>query len=805
MNRKALNICVSAFYILASALWSEAAVPAGYYDKCEGKSGKELLQALYSTISDHTNVGYDGLWNVYKKSDVRPDGTLWDIYTTKAWQSNFTKCGNYSVVGDCVNREHSLPQSWWGGGKATQYSDAFHLYPTDGKVNGQRSNFPYGECANGTRLPSNGSVQALGKLGNCTFSGYSGTVFEPDDQYKGDLARSYFYMAACYNGIVSNWRSGNGDKVFAGNNYPVFTDWTLRLLLKWSRQDAVSEKETNRNEAIYTFQRNRNPFIDHPEMVEHIWGDKKTQPWYSNATSQPEILLPVKDYAVNLGQAAVGVPRSVKVQVKCANLTEALSLRTTGNYSVTPTTLTAAAACAGTEVTVTLLATSPGDAEGRLDISSSEVSRSVDLTATVLSGLPAEVTDVTSGGFIVRWVNLHGTTGTDYKVHVLQGNAAVPGFPMSVPSTAEELKVEGLDPLTDYVVRVEAPAVTSKDVNVTTADLMPYIQLLFDGTLHFDAEPDVVSEAAELLLNVENVAEPIVIKVNKPFEVSTDKSSWGESVNLDPEEERFYLRIAASPAGNYTTEITITAGSYTADDYEATATVAAPVNFVETWEFPEADNNGSYSAKEVKAVACRWAISNGGFWPGQDKTYNKSTVLRLGKENNSSVAMAEDKERGLGTVTFEAVKYGTDEAPKVTLEYSTDGGNSWTHAADFTIENTSKNPMTKYRAVINATGNGRIRLRQTSGKRWILDNIGITDHTSLAAVDALDYHTWDAWSRDGKLVIEVREKPRTIAVYGMDGITRFNSEVGCDTVSVNVPKGLYIVVSDDFSRRVLVK
>ena len=76
------------------------------------------------------------------------------------------------------------------------YSEAFHIYPTDGKVNGQRSNFPYGECAKGTTLPSNGSVKALGRLGDCTFHGYSGTVFEPDDQYKGDFARSYFYMAA---------------------------------------------------------------------------------------------------------------------------------------------------------------------------------------------------------------------------------------------------------------------------------------------------------------------------------------------------------------------------------------------------------------------------------------------------------------------------------------------------------------------------------------------------------------------------------------------------------------------------------
>lgn len=253
----------SVFAALTAALISTASaeIPAGYYDSCTGKTGKELLQALYQKITSHTNVGYDGLWNVYKKSDVRADGTLWDIYTTKRWSSSFTKCGNYKLIGDCVNREHSMPKSVWGGGSSAQYSDAFHLYPTDGKVNGQRSNYPYGECANGTRLPDNGSVQALGKLGTCTFSGYSGKVFEPDDEYKGDLARSYFYMATCYNNIISSWTQGEMGNMMGGNNYPVFKTWAVNLLLKWARQDEVSQKEIDRNDAIYSFQHNRNPFL----------------------------------------------------------------------------------------------------------------------------------------------------------------------------------------------------------------------------------------------------------------------------------------------------------------------------------------------------------------------------------------------------------------------------------------------------------------------------------------------------------------------------------------------------------------
>ena len=347
--RKLASLLIASAWMLNGV----AAEPTGYYTSCEGYHGQALLSALSSKIASHTNVGYDGLWNVYKDSDMRPDGTLWDIYTTKAWPASFSKCGNYKLIGDCVNREHSLPKSWWGKGKSTQYSDAFHLYPTDGKVNGQRSNFPYGECSGGKRLPNNGNVRALGRLGSSTFPGYSGTVFEPDDEYKGDLARTYFYMATAYNSQIGRWTQGNGNQFFAGNSFPVFKSWSLELLLKWHRQDPVSQKEIDRNEGVYKHQKNRNPYIDHPELVEYIWGTKNTVDWTLNATADPEIVSPAEGTIVAVGTTATGVTRSRKVAVKGASLTEALSLSVAGSgFSVSPTSVSAADANKGTEVTV---------------------------------------------------------------------------------------------------------------------------------------------------------------------------------------------------------------------------------------------------------------------------------------------------------------------------------------------------------------------------------------------------------------------------------------------------------------------
>ena len=264
---------------------ANAAEPEGYYSACEGKTGEALLKSLLSVVGPHTKIDYKtGLWEVYKTSDVRPDGTLWDMYSTKQWPKNFTKCGNYKVVGDCVNKEHSMPKSWFDDAYP-MYSDAYHLYPTDGKVNGQRSNHPFGECANGKYLAANGNVKPLGRLGTSTFPGYTGTVFEPDDQYKGDFARTYFYMAAAYNDRISSWHSD----MMAGNNYPVYREWAVNMLLKWSRQDPVSEKEIVRNEEVSKHQKNRNPFIDHPEMAEYIWGDKSDQRWSSTSSNLPEL------------------------------------------------------------------------------------------------------------------------------------------------------------------------------------------------------------------------------------------------------------------------------------------------------------------------------------------------------------------------------------------------------------------------------------------------------------------------------------------------------------------------------------
>lgn len=250
-----------------------AQIPSGYYSTATG-TGYTLKTQLYNIIKGHTDNGYAGLYTTYQTSDVdnfyENDGTVLDMYSENpsgtdpyTYTTGTTqRCGNYSVEGDCYNREHIIPQSVFNE-QSPMVADAHFITPTDGKVNGMRSNYPHGNVNSATYTSQNGS-----KLGSSAVSGYSGTVFEPINDFKGDIARMYFYFATRYENTVA----GYSYAMFNGSSNQVFTTAFLNMLLAWHAQDPVSAREIARNNAIYSRQNNRNPFIDHPEYVNQIWG-----------------------------------------------------------------------------------------------------------------------------------------------------------------------------------------------------------------------------------------------------------------------------------------------------------------------------------------------------------------------------------------------------------------------------------------------------------------------------------------------------------------------------------------------------
>lgn len=255
--------------LLSTALSLQAQAPPGYYNPAAGLTGQPLLIALNGIINDHTSVTYNSLYTYFQLTDKKTDNTVWDMYSDNPagtppyvyYYNSGDECGTYTAEGDCFNREHSWPKSWFGGEIMPMYSDLFHLYPTDGWVNNKRGNYSYGTVSSAQWTSQNGS-----KVGNCSWPGFSGVVFEPIDAYKGDFARTYFYMSTRYYGEDSGW---TGSDMTAGSQ---LKPWAKAMLLEWSSQDTVSQKEINRNNAVYLIQGNRNPFIDNPHYAIDIWG-----------------------------------------------------------------------------------------------------------------------------------------------------------------------------------------------------------------------------------------------------------------------------------------------------------------------------------------------------------------------------------------------------------------------------------------------------------------------------------------------------------------------------------------------------
>lgn len=277
------------FSLLLSGL-TFAQIPNGYYNNATG-SGYTLKTQLKNIISaNYTTRSYDALKSLYRLNNEKNgfqdkyyenDNTILDIYSENPTGSdpyNFTpgnkECGNYSGESSCYNREHLVAQSYFKEA-SPMVSDAFHIWPTDGYVNGRRSNYPFGVVGNATWTSKNGSK--LGNNLNQGYSaGYSNLVFEPIDEFKGDVARAFLYFATRYEdrltSFAGNRNATNVGNMFDGSANKAFSDTFLKILLTWHQMDPVSQREQDINDLIYyNHQNNRNPFIDHPEYAQQIW------------------------------------------------------------------------------------------------------------------------------------------------------------------------------------------------------------------------------------------------------------------------------------------------------------------------------------------------------------------------------------------------------------------------------------------------------------------------------------------------------------------------------------------------------
>jgi endonuclease I len=279
MIKKIFVFSVLLLVVYATILAQPTNLPASYYNNAEGLGCAPLKTALFNIISaNNKSLLYADVLTAHprtdkKRNDANTADVVWDMYSDNPtgpdpYTFNFDtdRCGQYNGEGGCFNREHVFPQSWFND-ELPMKSDINHVYPTDGEVNAMKANFPVGEVSIASKTSLNGS-----KVGTGNNFGYTSTVFEPINEYKGDIARAILYMAVRYETQIAGWRTNStADNVLNGTSYPAFDDWHIRLLYKWHLQDPVSDKERKRNDSVFVIQGNRNPFIDRPEWVFQIW------------------------------------------------------------------------------------------------------------------------------------------------------------------------------------------------------------------------------------------------------------------------------------------------------------------------------------------------------------------------------------------------------------------------------------------------------------------------------------------------------------------------------------------------------
>ena len=451
----------------ANTVTSASDIPS-YYSSVDGLSGKTLFDQVHTVAKE----GYDGLsysdvWTAYQTTDLNSDGKIWDMYGGCEFTYKSNQCGNYKNECECYNREHSIPKSWFGGSESsgTPGTDIFHLVPTDGKVNGMRSNYAFGEVSsatytyNGSKLGTGSTVSVSGNTiaGTDPSASCTSTVFEPIDEYKGDFARGYFgTLIRWANGDYQAFTTGDGAKIFSSTytaaGYFGLTEYGVALLLKWHRQDPVSQKEIDRNNGIQQTQGNRNPFIDYPYLVEYIWGshagetvdldelinssDSRFTPGVSDGSSAtsttPTII--VNTTALTFANAEVGTAYTMIFTVKGSNITNDISLSLSGTnaslFSVSPNTISASSASNTSTITVTYTPTQIGAISATLTISSNGAD---DKTITI--------TGTSSQTVTVTWL-VNGEEYTEGKptTSVVSGNkvSVLPTAPTSCSTESEQ-------------------------------------------------------------------------------------------------------------------------------------------------------------------------------------------------------------------------------------------------------------------------------------------------------------------------------------------------------------------------------
>ncbi|NVO10448.1 MAG: endonuclease [Bacteroidales bacterium] len=651
---------------------SIAQIPAGYYDLAAGKSGETLRAALRDiTTNGHVKLPYTSasfdVWNAYAVTDVRPapnNTIVWDMYSDIPSGSpayTFTiytnQCGTASGEGDCYSREHCMPNSWWGGiddDANPQYTDLHHLFPADQYVNSRKNNYIVGQTSTPTWTSTNGS-----KLGPCTFPGYTGTVFEPINEYKGDFARAYLYLATRYMNELSDWvttYSSYDSKYIINTTGGNYKQWYIDMLISWHNSDPVSQKEIDRNNNIYynTPQHNRNPYIDHPEYVCQVWGCS-TSPTITGIVNTPAAPNSANTVSVSANVTDNISVTSVTLQW-CTNGTS-FGNSITMNVSGAPNYVTASpipAQPTGTTVTYRIVAVD-NDAN-----STTSVAYSYNVVKNEPTNYPTSLSTgtSTSTSITLNWTDASAAVTPDgYLIKAsavslaaitdpIDGNVVANSLLIkNVAQGLQTIKFSGLNPATTYYFKIYPYTNSLANINYKTSATPPSISgTTLAGGTGSCATDLIISEYVEGSSN------------NKYLEIS---NNTGVVVDLSDYELRPFnngsFAIASFPlTGTLNDQSTIVYKNTSATIYSGTTTTSGAINF---------NGNDAIALYKVSTSSYVDIFGRIGEDPGTAWTSGSFTTINKTLVRNASVTsgVTTNPASGFPTLATEWTQYNQDD------------------------------------------------------------------------------------------------------------------------------------------------
>lgn len=765
----ALLVC-----FLATAAWAQPLSP-DYIHSVQGLNKADLKTALHDLIQPRLVLAYGGgdghTWAGFVLTDVMPDGvTVRDRYSEE--QRTFD--GNKAVNG--MNIEHIWANSWWGHTKNNAYCDLFNLYPADGYANGRKSNNPIGVVDGATSFDN--GVTKVGKS-----SSYSSdqiiTAWEPADEWKGDFARTYFYMATTYQHMTDEWQTTEGLLTIDPTSWTTMRPWVYELMLEWAEADPVDDIERARNEVIYGIQGNRNPYVDMPELADYVWGDCAEERFYIDPQSTTsELFVPMKTQTFDYGLQALSKGLDTVVVVRGRHIAEGLTL-TVDNpaFEIGTPQVSAEQLEAGYAVPLRIKPEAAGHYAAALTITGGGVSQTNPLSISFVDGIPAyEATDIVCTPYVRRftanWMAFEPDATYTLEVYTKNTDGSHNIYKTyTTQDTQYQVTSVQANTLYYYTVSIiedEVVKATSNEVSV----LMPEVNPVFTvdpSSIVIAAAPERPSRAVQVTVKAVAVPEYVTtVSLELPFEVSVDGEEWSQTLVLTGSEPKFLVRLCAGmEAGDYEGEMVLTTKGLEECIVTLFATVDAKKAFFESFE---SGAKGSYAEGSVVCNASSWKMTDALIGAVENDKRNDGRSVRL--RNKGSIEMLEDKANGCDSLWFYAGSYGGDTGVKLSAYYSLDAGANWTVVA----ENIAMGAWQRYAYALKVDGNIRLRFvnnGSSNSKRSNLDDIQMSDYGSS----------------DGLLKIDGLSGSDAMAVYTLDGRYIGNA--------MPARRGIYIVRQGD--------